>query len=185
MSLMPLMSSQKLEVSMKSQNWAIFVKFVGLIVDLVVLVVCVVCVVVLLVIVIIIIVLDVLDALDVLAKTRGLYQVPELSYEACSLRFSKFSIMYHSALGPALRTVWQPEYSKLSQMFKFYLEAYHTPNPLENFMYLPLTVKEIWPFFWKGVMERWTAWHINIPDLWIKSEKSNIVVAGVFFHGNS
>ena len=72
------------------------------IVDLVVLVVCVVLVVVLLAIVIIIIVLDVLD---VHAKTRGLYQVPELSYEACSLRFSKSSIMYYSALGPALRTV--------------------------------------------------------------------------------
>ena len=176
---MPLMSLQKLELSIKSQNWAIFVIFVVLLVDLVFLVVCVVLVVILLAIVIIIIVLD------VHAKTRGLYQVPELSYEACSLRFSKSSIMYHSALGPALKTVWQPEYSKLSQMFKVYLEAYHTPNPLENFMYLPLTVKEIWPFFWKGVMERWTAWHINIPDLWIKSEKSNIVVAGVFFHGNS
>ena len=50
-------------------------------VNLVVLIVCVILVVVLLVIVIIIIVLDVLD---VLAKTRGLYQVPELSYRACS-----------------------------------------------------------------------------------------------------
>ena len=66
-------------------------------VDLVVLVVCVVLVVVLLVIVIIIIVLDVLDALDVLAKTRGLYQVPELSYGACSIWVSKSCIMYHGA----------------------------------------------------------------------------------------
>ena len=49
--------------------------------------------------VIMIIVLDFFDVFDVLedlAKTRGLYQVPELSYEACSIWFSKSCIMYHS-----------------------------------------------------------------------------------------
>ena len=69
-----------------------------LFVDLVILVVCVILVLVLLVIVLIINILDVLDALDVLAKTRGLYQVLELSYGACSIWVSKSCIMYHGAM---------------------------------------------------------------------------------------
>ena len=47
---------------------------------------------------VVLIVIIVLDVLNVLGKTRGLYQVPELSYETCSIWVSKYCIMYHSAL---------------------------------------------------------------------------------------
>ena len=85
-----------------STNFSLKIKYqvsylFGIVILIVVLVVCVVLLVVLLVVVIIIIVLDVLDALDVLVKTRGLYQVPELSYGASSIWFSKSCIMYHGA----------------------------------------------------------------------------------------